>query len=302
LARPTAGRGTVELPARRLSRWRRAARALPSLAPASAFYVAFFAVPMFSLFVLSFWRARGFDLVPDFSLANYQKIAGSTLYRDIMLRTLAIGLVTAIIVVPVAFALSYLMRFVFRRRAEIILQLILVSLFSGYLVRIYAWRTILGKQGLLNSTLAWLGLIDKPLEFLIYSNFAVVVTLSGLLLPLAVLPIYSAMSNVTPDYIEVASDLGSRRLHLLRTILVPMTLPGIRTAFAFTFLLAAGDFVTPALVGGMQSLMIGNIIADQFRGIGSNWPLGAALAFVTVAVVLALHLAIIRAIRWVTTW
>jgi len=128
---------------------------------------------MLSLFVLSFWRARGFELVPDFSLANYQKIAGSTLYRDILLRTLAIGLIVAIIVVPVAFALAYLMRFVFRRRGELILQLVLISMFSGYLVRIYAWRTILGKQGLLNSTLAWLGLIDKPLEFLIYSNFAV---------------------------------------------------------------------------------------------------------------------------------
>jgi len=283
-------------------RWRRSARALPALAPASLFYLAFFGVPMLSLFVLSFWRAQGFELVPDFSLVNYQKIAGSTLYRDILLRTLAIGLLTAVIVVPVAFALAYLMRFVFRRRGEVILQLILISLFSGYLVRIYAWRTILGKQGLLNSTLAWLGLVDKPLEFLIYSNFAVVVTLSGLLLPLAVLPIHSAMSNVTRDYIEVAADLGSRRLHLLRTILVPMTLPGIRTAFAFTFLLAAGDFVTPALVGGMQSLMIGNVIADQFRGIGSNWPLGAALAFVTVAVVLVIHLALIRAVRWVTTW
>jgi spermidine/putrescine transport system permease protein len=257
---------------------------------------------MLSLFVLSFWRAQGFELVPDISLVNYQKIAGSTLYRDILLRTLAIGLTVAVIVVPVAFALAYLMRFVFRRRGEVILQLVLISLFSGYLVRIYAWRTILGKQGLLNSTLGWLGLIDRPLEFLIYSNFAVVVTLSGLLLPLAVLPIHSAMSNVTRDYIEVAADLGSRRLHLLRTILVPMTLPGIRTAFAFTFLLAAGDFVTPALVGGMQSLMIGNVIADQFRGIGSNWPLGAALALVTVAVVLVIHLALIRAIRWVTTW
>ena len=283
-------------------RWRRKTRALPALAPAALFYVAFFGVPMLSLFVLSFWRAQGFELVPDFSLANYQKIAGSTLYRDILLRTLAIGLIVAIIVVPVAFALAYLMRFVFRRRGELILQLVLISMFSGYLVRIYAWRTILGKQGLLNSTLAWLGLIDKPLDFLIYSNFAVVVTLSGLLLPLAVLPIHSAMSNVTRDYIEVAADLGSRRLHLLRTILVPMTLPGIRTAFAFTFLLAAGDFVTPALVGGMQSLMIGNVIADQFRGIGSNWPLGAALAFVTVAVVLVIHLALIRTLRWVTTW
>ena len=103
----------------------------------------------------------------------------------------------------------------------------LLSLFSGYLVRIYAWRTILGKQGLLNSTLHWLGLIDAPLDFLIYSNFAVVVTLTGLLLPLAVLPIYSAMANISREHLEAARDLGSRGLHLIRTILVPMALPGI---------------------------------------------------------------------------
>ena len=147
-----------------------------------------------------------------------------------------------------------------------------------------------------------LGLIDEPLPFLIYSNLAVVITLSGLLLPLAVLPLYSAMLNISRDHVEVARDLGARGRHLLRTILLPMALPGVRTAFAFAFLLAAGDFVTPSLVGGTQSQLIGNIIADQFRGIGSNWPLGAALAFVTIAAVLIVYFAVIRLTRWVTRW
>jgi spermidine/putrescine transport system permease protein len=89
---------------------------------------------------------------------------------------------------------------------------------------------------------------------------------------------------------------------MLRTVLVPMALPGLRTAFAFSFLLAAGDFVTPSLVGGSQSLLIGNIVADQFRGIGSNWPLGAAMAFVVVAVMLVCYLAVARLIRWGTRW
>ncbi len=280
----------------------RAGATLRPLAPASAFYVAFFVLPMACLFVLSFWRAQGFAMIPDFTLANYEKIASSGLYRALIVRTVVVGLVTAGIVVPIAFTLSYLMRFMFERRAQIILQLVLLSLFSGYLVRIYAWRTILGKEGLLNSLLQWLGVTDHPLEFLIYSNFAIVVTLTGLLLPLAVLPIYSSMSNVSRDHVEVARDLGSKRSHLVRTILLPMVLPGVRAAFAFSFLLAAGDFVTPALVGGTQSLMIGNVIADQFRGVGSNWPLGAALAFVTILLVLAIYAAAMRLIRWVTTW
>jgi spermidine/putrescine transport system permease protein len=277
------------------------ARAWP-LAPATAFYAICFGLPMVFLLTLSFWQAKGFILVPDFTLANYEKAVATDLYRRLMVRTVAVGLVTACIVVPIAFALSYLMRFVLERRAQLILQLFLLSLFSGYLVRIYAWRTILGKQGLLNALLQWLGLIDAPLGFLIYSNFAVVLTLTGLLLPLAVLPIYSSMANVSREHVEAARDLGSRGGHLIRTILVPMTLPGVQAAFAFAFLLAAGDFVTPALVGGSQSLLIGNIVADQFRGVGSNWPLGAALAFVTMAVVLFIYFAVMRALRWATTW
>jgi spermidine/putrescine transport system permease protein len=276
---------------------RMGAAAWRPLAPASLFYLVFFLVPMAALFVISFWRQQGFTLVPDFSLDSYVRIATSPLYRALLVRTIVVGFLTSLIVVPLAFALAYLMRFVFERRAQLILQLILLSLFSGYLVRIYAWRTILGKQGLLNTLLLWLGIVDQPLEFLIYSNFAIVVTLVGLLLPLAVLPIYSAMSNISRDHLEAARDLGSRRGHLVRTILLPMARPGVRAAFAFAFLLSAGDFVTPALVGGTQSLMIGNVIADQFRGVGSNWPLGAALAFVTMVVVLAIYGIVTRLLK-----
>lgn len=272
------------------------------LLPAGAFYLIFFAVPMACLFGISFWTMRDFTLVPGFTLDNYVKIFVSPLHRIVMLRTLGLGLITALITVPLAFALAYCMRFVFERRGQLILQLMLLSLFSGYLVRIYAWRTILGKQGLLNSALLWTGLIDEPLSFLIYSNFAVVVTLCGLLLPLAVLPIYSAMLNIARDHLEAGRDLGARPWQLWRTVLLPMALPGLRTAFAFTFLLAAGDFVTPTLVGGTQSLLIGNVVADQFRGIASNWPLGAAMAFVAVAVVLLIYLVAMRLIRQVTRW
>lgn len=286
----------------RTTRWEWLGSTVPSLTPAGILYGFFFILPMLALVVLSFWRAQGFELIPDLSLVNYWKIVTTSVYRDILWRTVLVGFSTACLVVPVAFTLSYLMRFVFERRAELILQLVLVSLFTGYLVRIYSWRTILGKQGLINTTLQWIGLIDEPLEFLIYSNFAVVVTLTGLLLPLALLPIYSSMANVSRDYLEAARDLGADGARLFRTILIPMVLPGLGTAFAFSFLLAAGDFVTPTLVGGTQSTMMGNIIADQFRGIGSNWPLGAALAVVTVACVLVVHFALMRTLRWITRW
>jgi len=273
-----------------------------SLLPALFVYAVLLVVPLAALFGLGFWRADGFTLIADLSFANYHRILTTGLYRDVLIRTVQVGMITAAIVVPMAFALSYVMRFVLERRGALILQLVLLSLFSGYLVRIYAWRTILGKQGLLNTTLQYLGLIDEPLVFLIYSQLAVVVTLCGLLLPLAVLPIYSAMLNVPDDFLEAARDLGAGFWQRLRTVLLPMVLPGVTTAFAFAFLLSAGDFVTPSLVGGMQSTMIGNIIADQFRGIGANWPLGAALAFVTIGAMMMACLAVVSLLRGVSRW
>jgi spermidine/putrescine transport system permease protein len=269
---------------------------LRQISPAAVFYCIFFVVPLLILFFISFWRMRNFNLVADFTLSNYRESLTSNLYRAVLFRTIVIGFLATYIVVPIAYVFSYLMRFVFERRAQMLLDLVLVSMFSGYLVRIYAWRTILGKDGILNSLLLEMRVIDAPLRYLIFSNWAVIIILVGLLLPLAILPIYSSMSNISKEYIEVAKDLGSRGVHLHRTIIIPMILPGLRIAFAFTFLLAVGEFVVPALVGGTQGLMIGNVIADQFRGIGSNWPLGAALAFVVIGVVMAVYLMIIRII------
>lgn len=273
------------------------------LAPAAAFYALFFVVPLAILFVLSFWRVDGFLRIPDASIRNYVEALTSDLYRTVFARTIFVGLLTAGIVVPIAYVFAYLMRFVFDRRAQLLLDLVLISMFSGYLVRIYAWRTILGKEGLLNTALLQLGIIKDPITFLIFSNWAVIITLVGLLIPLALLPIYSSMSNVSRDHLEVAKDLGARGLRLHRTILIPMILPGVSTAFAIAFILAAGDFVVPAMVGGTQGgVMVGNLIADQFKGTGSNWPLGAALAFLIMALVVAVYLVTTRVLRAVTRW
>jgi spermidine/putrescine transport system permease protein len=129
-----------------------------------------------------------------------------------------------------------------------------------------------------------------------------VVTLVGLLIPLALLPMYSSMSNVSREHLDGARDLGSRGFHLHRTILIPMTLPGLNTAFAIAFILSVGDFVVPTMLGGAQGTMIGNVIADQFKGSGSNWPLGAAMAFLIMAIMLAVYLVVTRALKWVTRW
>jgi spermidine/putrescine transport system permease protein len=209
-------------------------------------------------------------------------------------------MLTAIIVVPIAYILSYIMQFVFPSKAKLLLNIILISMFSGYLVRIYAWRTILGKEGLLNTALIHLGMITKPIRFLIFSNWSIAITLVGLLIPLALLPIWSSMSNVSKDHLEVAGDLGSRGFQMHRTILIPMVLPGIATAFAISFILAAGDFVVPTMLGGTNGVMAGNLIADQFKGLAPNWPLGASLAICVLAILIAIQMGFMKLVREVT--
>ncbi|MBF6604984.1 MAG: ABC transporter permease [Chloroflexi bacterium] len=270
------------------------------LGPAAAFYLAFFVAPILILFAYSLFQQQGFNVVPDVTLSNYLTGVTTASYAAVLVRTLLVGIATASVVVPIAYVLSYLMLFVFSRRAQFLLNLVLVSMFSGYLVRIYAWRTILGRDGLLNAILIQLGVVKEPLTFLIFSSWAVIITLVELLIPLALLPVFSAMSNVSKEHVEVARDLGSSGFRLHRTILVPMVLPGLSVAFALSFILAAGDFVVPQLIGGSQGIMVGNIIADQFKGLGYNWPLGSALAFLVMGIVIAVYLGLIRLVRLAT--
>jgi spermidine/putrescine transport system permease protein len=271
------------------------------LAPATAFYLVFFGIPLLILLVLSVWRQEGFSQVPDATLSNYAEGLTNRLYVTVLLRTILVGLVTALVVVPVAYALAYLMRFRFERWANLLLGLVLISLFSGYLVRIYAWRTILGTEGLLNAALLEMGLIAEPITALIFSPWAVMITLVGLLLPLTLLPIWSSMANVGRDHVEAARDLGSSGLRMHRTVILPMVLPGVGTAFAIAFVLAAGDFVVPSMVGGAAGgTMIGNLITNFFRGASADWPLGAALAFVVMAMLVIVYLLTTRLLRWVT--
>ena len=270
------------------------------LLPGFSLYLIFFLIPLTILAVYSFWTQIDFKMNPGFTLEHYQAVFTTSLYRDVFLRTIIVATLTALIVVPIAYILSYIMQFVFPHKAKLLLNIILVSMFSGYLVRIYAWRTILGKEGLLNTALIHLRIITEPITFLIFSNWAIAITLVGLLIPLALLPIWSSMSNVSKDHLEVAGDLGSRGFQMHRTILIPMVLPGIGTAFALSFILAAGDFVVPTMVGGTNGVMAGNLIADQFKGLAPNWPLGASLAISVLAILIAIQMGFMRLVREVT--
>ena len=159
--------------------------------------------------------------------------------------------------------MAYAMRFSLGRWGPRLLILVMATLLSSYIVRIFAWMTILGTNGLTNTVLLDLGVISHPLSFLLYGYFAIGLVLVYVYLPLAVLPIYAALQGVDPHAIEASRDLGATRLQTLRRVTIPLAMHGIRIAFAVSFIFAASDYVTPTLVGGLSGQMAGNVIQDQ---------------------------------------
>ena len=246
------------------------------LAPALAVLAFVFAIPIVLLFIVSFWSVKNFKLQPDVSLAAWQRFF--TVYGDLTIYTLLVGLLVGLLCTALGFVFAYAARFKAGRFGDLLLVATLITLFGGYLVKIYAWKSILGADGLLNQALMALGLTDQPLAFLIYSRGAVVIALVHFLLPFAILPIYASLRNVSEATIEAARDLGASAFQVLTKVIVPQALSGLFSAFAFCFLLAAGDYVTPMLLGGTSGTMLGQFVLLEFST-NFNWPAGSALSF-----------------------
>ncbi len=244
--------------------------------PAAAVFGGLFIVPVAFFFAMSFWQKKGMRLVPGFSFENYVETWEK--YADVIAITLGIALITAVLTTTIAFAFAYLIRFKVGRLGPVLLFITLLTLFGGYLVKIYAWKAILGKVGILNSALLALGIVDEPLTIFIYNPAAVIVTLTYFLLPLAVLPIYGSLRTIEDETIEAARDVGARPRHAFRDIVLPLARPGTLAAFTLSFLVAAGDYVTPRFVGGPYTAMIGDFIEQQFS-LRFDWPMGSAMSF-----------------------
>jgi spermidine/putrescine transport system permease protein len=257
------------------------------LSPLTAYMLVFFIVPIGIFFVYSFWTVRQWNIVREWNLNNYVEVLTSPVYTKLILRSISVGLRTAILSVLVVYPLAYAMVFRFEKYRDLILFLLAISLFSNYLVRIYAWRSILSSNGFFNYIFMLVGLSSGPEPYLLYSPKGVILILLNVYIPFATLPIYSALLNVERDLIEAASDLGAGPLRAFREVTLPLSMPGVVVAFLFIFLLATGDFVTPELIGGKNGMMIGNAVATQF-GMVSNWPLGSAMVFSTILMFLVI--------------
>jgi len=254
-------------------------------APAGVILAGLFAVPLAALFVVSFWSVRSFALRPDFTFAAYIKVW--TDYAGVFGLTLWLALVTASICAALGFVFAYGARFHAGRFADALVLAVIVTLFGGYLVKVYAWKSILGADGVLNSALMMLGVIDQPLPWLIYTRGAVVLTLVHFQLPFSFLPVYASLRNVKTETIEAARDLGATAAQIVWRVILPQCRAGLLAAFAFAFLISAGDYVTPQFLGGPSTTMLGQFIAIEFST-RFNWPGGAAMSFALLAACLTI--------------
>ena len=246
------------------------------MAPSGSIVVMLFVLPVVFFLVMSFWQVRSYKIRSDATVEQY--IAVFTEYQSALGYTLFVALCISLITTAIAYAFAYFCRFKAGRLASVFLIIALVTLFGGYLTKIYMWKTILGSKGILNSVLIYLGIINAPIEAFLFSPIAVVITLTHYTLPLAILPIYGSLHGMSDIPMQAARDLGAKPLRVFYDIVLPQTRVGLVAALSLTFIFAAGDYVTPLLVGGPNTSMMGLFIQSQF-GVRYNPPLGSAMSF-----------------------
>jgi spermidine/putrescine transport system permease protein len=263
-------------------------------APLTLLVAALLLLPIGTFLVYSFLTPSPFRVGLPFTLENYRLAFTDRIYWRLMLNSVRIGLTTAAISTLLGYALAYYASFRAGKVKVAVLALTVVSILGGYLVRIYAWRIVLGTEGVLNSALGALGLTHNPLQFLLFSRSAVVVALVNIYIPFTALTVFAALENVGRDLIEAARDLGAGPLRAFGRVVLPLTGRAVFTSFLFVFLLTAADYITPQLVGGTSGAMIGVVVYDQFVKLG-DWALGAALSFYIVIV-----FGLVLAVTWLS--
>lgn len=255
------------------------------LALPNAWLVAFFVLPMATMVLYSVWRVVDYEIVASFTFANYQRLT-QNLYVTVFWRTLKISLYVTALSLVIGYPVAYYLARRVRRFRLTLLMLIILPLWTSYLVRTYAWMLILGTNGVINKFLTGTGLVDQPISWLLYSDFAVTVALVHIYMPFLILPLYAVLEKLDGSLFEAARDLGGGRLRTFFHVTLPLSLPGVATGCLFVFIPSMGSFVTPELLGGTRSILIGSIIAQQF-GVTYDYPFGSAMALVVMAVILA---------------
>ena len=253
-------------------------------------------LPYLFLFAHSFFRLRNGQLTHELTLDNYQRLFGTALYPRTILFSAGIALRVTLAALLLAYPLAYLLAFKVKKHRNLLYMAVIIPLWVSYLVRAYAWKIILGQEGILNGFLHAAGLIDQPLTVLLYSKWAVMLALVHIYTPFTLMPIFAVLESIPPALKEASQDLYAGRWATFRHVVLPLSLPGVIAGCTFAFVLSMGDFIAPVLLGGNDSaLMVSNLVVSLF-GVAFNWPLGAAVSVIMLTMTLVL-LSLARAVE-----
>jgi spermidine/putrescine transport system permease protein len=256
--------------------------------PPLVWVAAFLLTPYLLMFGYSFWSVSAAQvIVHHWSLDNYRELLRVGVYGQTLFRSMWIAARVTIFALLLGYPLAYFLSFHAGERKDLFYQLVVIPLWVSYLVRAYAWKTILGSDGVLNTLLQYVHLTKHPLEFLLYSPFAVVLTLTHIYTPFTFLPIYAALEHIPRNLVEASHDLGATPGETFWKIVFPLSIPGVLAGATFAFVLSLGDFLAPLLLGGPSGIMISNVVVSLF-GAAYNWPLGAAISFCMLLLVVSL--------------
>lgn len=245
----------------------------------------FFIGPVLIMFYIALMRMEDLVLILDFGLQNYVAVFADFVNRTAFVNTTLISLLTTITAVVVAYPLAYyIARFGGKYKNQLAV-LVMIPFWTNFIVRVYGWKIILGSQGVLNSALIAIGVINQPIDWIINSQFSIWLGLTYLWLPFMILPLYSSLENIDAEIIEAAYDLGASKIAVFWRIILPLSLSGLVGGIIFVFIFSMGAYIVPAMLGGGE-LFVGTRIAYEF-GIGGNWPMGSALGSVLMLIVVA---------------
>nr|WP_237684879.1 ABC transporter permease [Szabonella alba] len=248
------------------------------VAPPGLYAILLLAAPLGTILLYSFLTDGYLEIIRDFTLMNYSEAWTNELYRSVMVRSLAVSMAVTAITVLLAFPIAYFVSFhVEPSKKSLWLFLITIPFWTSYLIRVFLWKVILGYNGVVNSGLLGIGIIDEPLTFILYNVNSVVITLAHAYAPFAILPIFVALEKIDRSLLEAGQDLGESRFMTFLRVTLPLAMPGVVASILIVFIPTIGDYVTPQLVGGPEGRMIANLIQLQYLRL-DNYPMGSAIA------------------------
>ena len=267
-------------------------RLLP-LAPAMAIFLCLYVAPLLLMFVYSFWSVEHFRMVPKWTLDNYVFFLSNPAYLRVFLRTVITAAVTTALALLISYPLAYYVSKVATKAKLFLVLFIIIPFWTSFVIRAYAWATILGARGLVNGLLIGVGVIDEPLQQILYSPVSVVIGLLCIYLPFMTLTIYASLERLDDRLLEAAHDLYAGQFRVFWKVTLPLSMPGIVAGVIFVFIPILGEYVVPKLLGGVSGYFITNILVNLF-GQSGQWGQGSAIAFVMMAFIVAVLLAFRR--------